>query len=93
MTRPGREVLTSSETLWEIPEPISTHEVRMDDGAVITLRRHGNPVGPRLVLSHGNGLAIDLYYPFWSLLTGEFDLIVYDLRKPRLESGQRPGKS
>ena len=46
----------------------------------ITLRRHGNPDGPRLVLSHGNGLAIDLYYPFWSLLADDFDLVVYDLR-------------
>ena len=72
--------MTASETLWEIPEPLSTHEVRMDDGAVVILRRHGNPDGPRLVLSHGNGLAIDLYYPFWSLLTGEFDLIIHDLR-------------
>lgn len=75
-----REVLTTSEAYWEIPEPLSTHEVRMDDGAVVILRRHGNPEGPRLVLSHGNGLAIDLYYPFWSLLTAEFDLIVHDLR-------------
>lgn len=48
--------------------------------AVIVLRRHGNPDGPRLVLSHGNGLAIDLYYPFWSLLLDDFDLMVYDLR-------------
>ena len=52
----------------------------MDDDTVIVLRRHGNPAGPRLVLSHGNGLAIDLYYPFWSLLADDFDLIVYDLR-------------
>lgn len=42
--------------------------------------RHGNPGGPRLVVCHGNGLASDLYYPFWSRLTGECDLIVYDLR-------------
>lgn len=52
----------------------------MPDGAAIVLRRHGNPDGRRLVLSHGNGLAIDLYYPFWSLLLDDFDLIVYDLR-------------
>ena len=52
----------------------------MDGDAVIVLRRHGNPAGPRLVLSHGNGLAIDLYYPFWSLLADDFDLVVYDLR-------------
>ncbi len=44
------------------------------------MRRHGNPAGPRLLLCHGNGLAIDLYYPFWSLLVDDFDLFVYDLR-------------
>ena len=71
---------TSSETVWELPEPLSTTDVRVDHDTVITLRRHGNPEGPRLVLSHGNGLAIDLYYPFWSLLADDFDLIVYDLR-------------
>jgi len=52
----------------------------MGDGTRIVLRRHGNPDGPRLVLTHGNGLAIDLYYPFWSLLADDYDLIVYDLR-------------
>lgn len=52
----------------------------MEDGTNIVLRRHGNPNGPRLVLTHGNGLAIDLYYPFWSLLADEYDLVVYDLR-------------
>ncbi len=68
------------ETVWEIPEPISTCEVAVDGDTSITVRRHGNPEGRRLVLSHGNGLAIDLYYPFWSLLADDFDLIVYDLR-------------
>ena len=70
----------TSEIVWEIPEPLSVCEVRLDEDTVTTLRRHGNPDGPRLVLSHGNGLAVDLYYPFWSLLAEEFDLIVYDLR-------------
>ncbi len=65
---------------WAVPEPLETVDARMDDGTVITVRRHGNPDGRRLVLSHGNGLAIDLYYPFWSLLTGDFDIIVHDLR-------------
>ncbi len=68
------------EALWEIPEPLSTLDVQVDDDSVIVLRRHGNPDGPRLVLSHGNGLAIDLYYPFWSLLISDFDLVVHDLR-------------
>ncbi len=52
----------------------------MADGAPITLRRHGNPSGPRIVFSHGNALAADLYYPFWSLLTDRFDIILYDFR-------------
>lgn len=71
---------TTPETVWEIPEPLSTSDVQVDDDTVITLRRHGNPSGPRLVLSHGNGLSIDLYYPFWSLLLDDFDLVIYDLR-------------
>ena len=72
--------MTNAKSVWEVPEPLSTLEVPVDGATNITLRRHGNPAGPRLVLSHGNGLAIDFYYPFWSLLTEEFDLIVYDLR-------------
>ena len=52
----------------------------MEDGAVVFLRRHGRATGPRLVVSHGNGLAGDLYYPFWSLLADRFDLVVHDLR-------------
>ncbi|MCY3886387.1 MAG: alpha/beta hydrolase [Chloroflexi bacterium] len=72
--------MTDAESVWEIPEPQSTLEVPVDGDTNIILRRHGNPAGPRLVLSHGNGLAIDFYYPFWSLLTEEFDLIIYDLR-------------
>lgn len=65
---------------WELPEPLSTVDVAVDDNTTILVRRHGNPDGPRIVMSHGNGLAIDLYYPFWSLLTDGFDLILYDLR-------------
>ena len=69
-----------SPTVWELPDPLAIAEVDVDENTVVVLRRHGNPSGPRLVLSHGNGLAIDLYYPFWSLLADEFDLVVYDLR-------------
>lgn len=65
---------------WTIPDPISVCQVRLDDQTVVPVRRHGNPSRPRLILSHANGLAIDLYYPFWSLLERDFDLLVYDLR-------------
>ena len=67
-------------THWQVPEPLSTVEVEATDGSRFVLRRHGNPDGPRLVLSHGNGLAIDLYCPFWSQLCDRFDLVVYDFR-------------
>ena len=70
----------TSERAWEVPEPASVLEVRLDADTRTILRRYGNREGPRLVLSHGNGLAIDLYYPFWSLLEADFDLFVYDLR-------------
>ena len=68
------------EAFWEVPAPLSTCDVQLDERTVTTVRQHGNPLGPRLVLSHGNGLAIDPYYPFWSMLTDDFDLMVYDLR-------------
>ena len=72
--------MTTTPSKWELPEPSDVRDVRVDDHTTIKLRRHGNPSGPRLVLSHGNGLAIDLYYPFWSILIDEFDLVVYDQR-------------
>ena len=69
-----------TQQVWQLPKPMSTHDVSLDEDTTVTLRRHGNPSGPRLVLSHGNGLAIDLYYPFWALLADDYDLIIYDLR-------------
>ena len=72
--------MTPEHRIWEVPQPLSTCEVHLDDGSVTVLRRYGNVDGRRLILSHGNGLAIDLYYPFWSLLVDEFDLVLYDIR-------------
>ena len=63
-----------------IQKPLATLKVLSVGHTSIIVRRHGNPSGPRLLLSHGNGLAIDMYYPFWSLLCGQFDVIVYDIR-------------
>ena len=65
---------------WQVPEPLAVCEARGQDGASIILRRHGNAEGPRLVLSHANGLSADSYYPFWSLLCDRFDLVLYDFR-------------
>ena len=70
----------TKEMRWELPEPLSICEISLDLKNRSFVRQHGNPKGPRLVLGHGNGLAIDLYYPFWSLLEPDFELFVYDLR-------------
>ncbi len=64
----------------ELPKPNRILDLKMDDGAIIRVRRHGNPAGPRLVLCHGNGLAIDAYLPFWNLLRDRYDLILFDVR-------------
>lgn len=63
-----------------VPAPLSQHRFALYGGASMVVRQHGNTAGPRLLLSHGNGLAIDAYYPFWSLLEQDYELILYDLR-------------
>ena len=64
----------------EPPDPRSVHRLRMHDGYTVALRRHGNPDGPRLVLSHGNGFSVDAYWPFWSHFVDRFDLFLFDIR-------------
>ena len=65
---------------FEVPEPNHVEEVRLPGGNIVLLRRHGNQDGPRLLLSHGNGFAVDMYYPFWSHFLHAFDVIVFDIR-------------
>jgi pimeloyl-ACP methyl ester carboxylesterase len=69
-----------------VPPPRQTANLVMADGAVLHIRRHGNPDGPRLVLCHGNGFAIDAYVSFWKHLAPRFDLVLYDQRN----HGQNP---
>lgn len=69
-----------------MPAPLRTIDAEMEDGAVIRIRQHGNPDGPRLALSHGNGLAIDGYLPFWGPLRERYELILFDFRN----HGQNP---
>ena len=65
---------------WTLPKALAVLEVKMADGTRIYVRRHGNPDGPRIIVSHGNGLSADTYYPYWSLLTARFDLFIFDIR-------------
>ena len=44
------------------------------------MRRHGNPDGVRLLVTHGNGFAADAYYPYWQQLLSKFDVLVFDFR-------------
>ncbi|HEY6394272.1 MAG TPA: hypothetical protein VIX12_02570, partial [Candidatus Binataceae bacterium] len=63
-----------------IPQPVHAFDAVMDDGAIIRVRQHGNLNGPRLVLSHGNGLAIDGYLPFWRPLRDRYEVVLFDFR-------------
>ena len=63
-----------------IPEPNDAWEARAPDGASIVVRRHGDPDGPGVIVCHGNGLAVDAYFPFWSILAERFDVYVHDVR-------------
>jgi pimeloyl-ACP methyl ester carboxylesterase len=70
-----------------VPPPAQTLDLVMGDGAGIRVRRHGrSEAAVRLVMSNGNGFAIDGYYPFWGPLTDRFEIVVFDFRN----HGQNP---
>ena len=62
------------------PSPNAIIEVAGEGSAVIRVRRHGNPQGPRLVVSHGNGFAIDGYIACWGGFLGDFEVVAFDAR-------------
>ncbi len=68
------------------PRPRRVLDVPMRDGAVIRVRQHGHAEGPRLLVSHGNALASDGYYPFWRHFVHDCEVLVYDQRN----HGQNP---
>ena len=63
-----------------LPAPGESFDIELEDGTKIKMRRHGNCGGVRLLLSHGNGFAIDAYLPFWQLLLPKYDVLVFDFR-------------
>ena len=65
---------------YPLPAPLATIDVAGDDGAVIRVRRHGNPLGNRLIVSHGNGFAIDGYVAFWGRFLADFEIVAFDAR-------------
>jgi pimeloyl-ACP methyl ester carboxylesterase len=73
-----------------LPEPTETLNVGIGGDEHILLRRYTNPGKPAVALSHGNGFAIDAYYPFWSLLLKQFDLFIFDMRHHGRNAPQDP---
>ncbi len=63
-----------------VPAPLDTLDVAVDGGGTIVVRRHGETRGNRIVLSHGNGLAADFYYPYWVRFLADFEVVLFDLR-------------
>src|SRR5262252_2493156 len=63
-----------------VPTPHESLDVDLEDGAKIRVRRHGNPNGVRLTITHGNGFAADAYLPFWQLFIPSYDVLVFDCR-------------
>ncbi len=63
-----------------IRAPSAILDVAGEDDVVIRVRRHGNTRGPRLILSHGNGFAIDGYVAFWDRFLDDFEVVAFDAR-------------
>jgi pimeloyl-ACP methyl ester carboxylesterase len=68
------------ELIHHVPRARHTFDAKMHDGAIIHVRQHGVPDAPRIILSHGNGLAIDGYFPFWGPLRDRYEVVVFDFR-------------
>lgn len=69
-----------------LPEPRQIVELTMEDGAIIRVRRYGDPDGPRIVMSHGNGMGMNAYAQFWEPLCDRYDIVLFDFR----DHGENP---
>lgn len=56
------------------------HWLTMSDGAKIRLRRFEKSGATRLLIGHGNGLAVDGYRVFWEKLLEGYEVILFDAR-------------
>ena len=74
------DTLSARDIGLQVPEPSGTVRAVLSDGSETVARRHGNPHGPRVVLGHGCGFAADLYWPYWSLLIDDCEVVLYDFR-------------
>ncbi|MGH7093291.1 MAG: alpha/beta fold hydrolase [Stellaceae bacterium] len=63
-----------------LPAPHAVLDIAGEDDASLRVRRHGNLRGNRLIVSHGNGFAIDGYAGFWGRFLDGFEVIAFDAR-------------
>ena len=52
-----------------VPKPDEVFSIILKDSAEVKVRRYINNGKPCLMLSHGNGFAIDAYAPFLGTIT------------------------
>lgn len=55
-------------------------KITLSDGASIAIRRWGEPKPERIVISHGNGLAVDGFRDFGAALAQDYEVIAFDMR-------------
>jgi pimeloyl-ACP methyl ester carboxylesterase len=60
------------------PAERHSFQVVLEDGATASIRVYGT--GPRVICSHGNGLAIDAFKSFWRLFPDDYETVVFDFR-------------
>lgn len=70
----------------DFPTPLAVVDLPGAGGVALRVRRHGNLKGPRLLVSHGNGFAVDGYFAFWRRFLAAFEVVVFDAR----QHGQNP---
>lgn len=75
-----RPAVTTTTDRIVIPAPAATVEIPLGGGGATVARRYGRPDGNRILVSHGNGLAVDAYFPFWSLFLDDLEVVAYDCR-------------
>jgi pimeloyl-ACP methyl ester carboxylesterase len=74
-----------------LPVPSAVVDVEADDGSIIRIRRHGAARRSRLIVSHGNGFAIDGYAAFWSRFLADFEVVLFDARNHGWNERSDPG--
>jgi len=67
-------------------------DIPCSDGNLLAARVYGPSDAPRLVMSHGNGMAIAGYRTFWRPLADEFQVVAFDVRSHGRSGGGASGK-